>query len=253
MQHPGACAARGLTGFRMLDCAYGALAQMAPDRVCAASDGGNIGVSVGGYCEDRTPFIYVDFMCGTWGGRPYADGLEGSSNMLANMAAQSVEITEAEYPVEILATELTTDRCGAGRFRGGAPFYRDYRITEDQAVVQVRADRQQIAPYGLSGGGSGEPGECIFDPYGEPRRLASKVTMECKRGDVVRWVLPGGGGWGDPLTREPDRVLRDVRNAIISLERAKMDYGVVINVQDWSVDVPATQTLRATLSARQTR
>ena len=249
MQHPGACAARGLTGFRMLDCAYGALAQMAPHKVCAASDGGNIGVSVGGYREDRTPFIYVDFMCGTWGGRPYADGLEGSSNMLANMAAQSVEITEAENPVEILANELTTDRSGPGRYRGGAPFYRDYRVTEDRAVVQMRADRQQIPPYGLSGGHPGQPGECVFDPYGEPRRLASKVTMECERGDVVRWILPGGGGWGDPLEREPERVLRDVRNDIVSLERAKSDYGVVINIDNWSVDFPATQSLRAALSA----
>ena len=64
---PGACAARGLTGFRMLDCAFGALAKMAPDKVCAASDGGNIGVSVGGYRADRSPFIYIDFTCGTWG------------------------------------------------------------------------------------------------------------------------------------------------------------------------------------------
>ena len=95
-------------------------------------------------------------MCGTWGGRPFADGLEGSSNVLANMAAQSVEVTEAENPVEILANELTTDRCGAGRYRGGAPFYRDYRVSEDSAVVQIRADRQQIPPYGLSGGAPGK-------------------------------------------------------------------------------------------------
>ena len=250
MVHPGACAARGLTGFRMLDCAYGALAKMAPDRVCAASDGGNIGVSVGGYREDRTPFIYVDFMCGTWGGRPFADGLEGSSNVLANMAAQSVEITEAENPVEILANELTTDRCGAGRYRGGAPFYRDYRITEETAVVQVRADRQQFPPYGLSGGAPGKPGECVFDPLGEPKRLPSKVTMNCQRGDVVRWILPGGGGWGDPLVREPGQVLRDVRNDIVSLDCAKTDYGVVIDSRNWSVDEAATEMLRVGMTAQ---
>ena len=250
MVHPGACAARGLTGFRMLDCAYGALAQMAPERVCAASDGGNIGVSVGGYRNDRTPFIYVDFMCGTWGGRPFADGLEGSSNVLANMAAQSVEVTEAENPVEILANELTTDRCGAGRYRGGAPFYRDYRVSEDSAVVQIRADRQQIPPYGLSGGAPGKPGECIFDPYGQPKKLPSKVTMDCHRGDVVRWVLPGGGGWGDPLEREPEQVLRDVRNEIVSRESAQSDYGVVIEPQAWRVDEAATQSLRTEMTSR---
>src|SRR5579885_3354053 len=74
---PAACAARGLTGFRMVDCLFGALAKMLPDRVFAASDGGNTGVSIGGYHADRTPFIYVDFTCCAWGARPYADGLDG--------------------------------------------------------------------------------------------------------------------------------------------------------------------------------
>jgi N-methylhydantoinase B len=74
--------------------------------VFAASDGGNTGVSIGGYHADRKPFIYVDFTCGTWGGRPFADGLDGNSNMFANMASTSVEITEAEHPIQILAYEL---------------------------------------------------------------------------------------------------------------------------------------------------
>src|SRR6202521_4193286 len=72
---PASCAARGLTGFRMVDCMFGALAKMLPDRVFAASDGGNTGVSIGGYHADRSPFIYVDFTCCAWGGRPDADGL----------------------------------------------------------------------------------------------------------------------------------------------------------------------------------
>src|SRR5213080_3973046 len=83
---PAACAARGLTGFRMVDCCFGALAMMVPERVFAASDGGNTGISIGGYHADRTPFIYVDFTCGTWGGRPFADGLDGNSHIFANMA-----------------------------------------------------------------------------------------------------------------------------------------------------------------------
>src|SRR5205814_515179 len=77
---PGACAARGLTGFRMVDCMFGALAKMLPEQVFAASDGGNTGVSIGGYLPDRTPFIYVDFTCCAWGARPYADGLEADAD-----------------------------------------------------------------------------------------------------------------------------------------------------------------------------
>src|SRR6202035_948449 len=93
---PAACAARGLTGFRMVDCIFGALAQMLPDKVFASSDGGNTGISIGGWDADRRPFIYVDFTCCAWGGRPYADGLDGNSNIYANMASQSIEVTETE-------------------------------------------------------------------------------------------------------------------------------------------------------------
>ena len=252
MELPGACAARGLTGFRMLDCAFGALAKMAPDKVCAASDGGNVGISVGGYRADRSPFIYVDFTCGTWGGRPFSDGLEGNANLLANMAAQSAEVSEIENPVEILANELVADACGAGRFRGGAPFYRDYRMREEEATVQVRSDRQIHRPYGLYGGRPGAPGAVLLNPGEEAKTLPSKVTMTCRRGDVVRWVLPGGGGWGDPLDRDPGRVLRDVRNELVSPTAAERDYGVVVDTGRWTVDEAATARLRAERRAAQT-
>ena len=96
---PAACAARGLTGFRMVDCMFGALAMMLPDKVKAAGDGGNTGISIGGYDADRKPFVYVDFTCGAWGARPWADGLDGNSHMFANMASHSIEVTEAEQPI----------------------------------------------------------------------------------------------------------------------------------------------------------
>ena len=241
---PGACAARALTGFRMLDCAFGALAKMSPERVGAAGDGGNVGVSIGGYDKHRKPFIYVDFACGTWGGRPWADGLEGNTNLFINMASQSVEVTESEHPIEILAYELAGDRCGAGKYRGGAPFYRDYRLNEQEAVLQVRADRQTVRPYGLYGGKPGKPGSSHFNPETEDRKLPSKVTMEFHAGDVLRYVLAGGGGWGDALERHADAVLSDARNEIISVETARQDYGVVIDAQTWAVDTVATDKLR---------
>jgi len=106
---PAASAARGLTGFRMLDTCFGALAQMLPDRSIAASEGGNTGVSIGGYYPDRRPFIFVEFICSAWGGRAWADGLDGNANMLANMSLPPVEITEAEQPLQILCTEFIQD------------------------------------------------------------------------------------------------------------------------------------------------
>jgi N-methylhydantoinase B len=246
---PGATAARGLTGFRMVDCCFGALAMMVPDQVFAASDGGNTGISIGGYDADRKPFIYVDFTCGTWGGRPFADGLDGNSNMFANMASTSVEITEAEQPIQILAYEFMADRAGAGKYRGGTPYRRDYRFLEAEAILQVRSDRRTIRPYGLYGGHPGKPSSNYLNPDDENQPLESKLTMTIRRGEVFRHELAGAGGWGDPLEREPQAVLKDVRNELISLAAAADDYGVVIDTHTWTIDEAATERCRAGLRA----
>ena len=240
---PAACAARGLTGFRMVDCMLGALAKMLPDKVCAASDGGNSGVSIGGYDKNRNPYIYVDFACGTWGGRPWADGLQGNSNMFANMASQSVEVIEAEQPIEILAYELLPDRAGAGKFRGGAPYCREYRFTESEAVLQVRTDRAKFRPYGLYGGHPGQGSANYLNPGRENRKLTSKPTMTIKMGDVFRHELAGGGGWGDPLDRDPTLVLKDVLDELVSIDAARRQYGVVINLDHRNVEASATNAL----------
>lgn len=244
---PAACAARGLTGFRMVDCCFGALAQMVPDRVFAASDGGNTGISIGGYYPDRSPFIYVDFTCGTWGGRPFADGLDGNSNLFANMASTSVEVTEAEHPIQLLAYEFIADKAGAGKYRGGTPYRRDYRFLAEEGILQVRSDRRMFRPYGLYGGYPGKPSWNYLNPERENQLLESKITMTITRGDVFRHEVAGAGGWGDPLERDPAAVLKDVRNELISVPAAQDEYGVVIDPQRWTVDAAATQRLRATL------
>ncbi|MBT7976481.1 MAG: hydantoinase B/oxoprolinase family protein, partial [Rhodospirillaceae bacterium] len=249
---PAACAARGLTGFRMGDCMFGALAMMLPDRVCAASDGGNTGVSIGGYDDERKPYIYVDFSCGTHGGRPWADGLQGNSNMFANMASQSIEVIETEQPMQILSYELVADRAGAGKYRGGAPFRRDYRFLEREAVLQVRSDRQKYRPYGLYGGYPGQPSANSLNPDKENRTMASKITMEIGYGTVFRHELAGGGGWGDPLERDTEKVLMDVRNELVSTEAAFKDYGVMVDTATWTVDADATEARRAAIRAGRT-
>jgi N-methylhydantoinase B len=242
---PAACAARGLTGFRMVDCAFGALALLVPDKVGAASDGGNTGVSIGGYDANRKPYIFVDFACGTWGGRPWADGLQGNSNIFANMASQSIEVIEAEQPMQILSYEFLTDRAGAGEFRGGAPYQRDYRFLEKEAVLQVRSDRRAVRPYGLYGGRAGKPSMNYLNPDGENRPLTTKPTMNIARGDVFRHELAGGGGWGDPYKRDPRAVLQDVRNELVSVGAAREEYGVAVDAETWTVDLAVTETLRA--------
>jgi N-methylhydantoinase B len=242
---PAATAARGLTGFRMVDCCYGALAMMLPDRVFAASEGGNTGISIGGYYADRRPFIYVDFLCSAWGGRPWADGLDGNANMMANLSSQPCEVCEIEHPLEILSFEFIQDVAGPGKFRGGMSVRRDYRFLEAEAVLQVRSDRRTFRPYGLYGGSPGKPSRNVINPGREDRVVPAKVTMTIRRGDIYRHEQPGPGGWGDPLEREPPRVLRDVRNEFVSLASARDDYGVVIDPERFTVDEAATVALRA--------
>jgi N-methylhydantoinase B len=241
---PAACAARGLTGFRMVDCMFGALSQMLPDKVFASSDGGNTGISIGGWDAERRPFIYVDFTCCAWGGRPYADGLDGNSNIYANMASQSIEITETEQPIAITAYEFIPDAMGPGKFRGGAPFRRDYRFLAEEGILQVRSDRRDFRPYGLYGGGPGKPSMNYLNPDRENRPLPSKLTMTIRHGDVFRHEVAGAGGWGDPLERDPAMVLRDVRNELVSRAAARADYGVVLVENPLAVDEAATLALR---------
>jgi N-methylhydantoinase B len=247
---PAACAARGLTGFRMLDCTFGALAMLVPDKVFAACDGGNSGLTIGGYDAARKPFIFVDFFSGSWGARPWADGIDGNSNMFANMASQPIEVIEAEQPLQVLRYEFVTDGGGAGKFRGGVPYRRDYRFLESEAILQVRSDRHDHRPYGLQGGQPGKPSQNVMDPDGAHRLLDPKLTMTIKRGAVFRHSLPGSGGWGDPLERDPAKVLADVRNDFVSLAAAATEYGVVINPQTMTVDEAATTRRRERIRAR---
>ena len=245
---PAACAARGLTGFRGVDCCFGALAQLYPDRVYAASDGGNTGITIGGYDKALRPFIYVDFLSGCWGGRPWADGLDGNTSMFANMASFSAEVIEAENPLEVLDYEFVPDTGGAGLFRGGMSQRKTWRMLADEGILQVRADRQTHRPYGLQGGGAGAAGRNVLDP-GQPteQKLHAKLTMTLRKGQVFRHELPGAGGWGDPLDRDLSLVAKDLRDGLVTLEGAARDYGVVALGDPPQIDAAATEALRARL------
>ncbi len=241
---PAACAARGLTGFRAADCAFGALAQLYPDRVFAASDGGNTGITIGGTNADRRPFIYVDFMSGAWGGRPTRDGLDGNTNMFANMASFSIEAIESDNPIEVLDYEMVPDTGGPGLYRGGLSLQRTWRLLADEAILQVRADRHTHRPYGLQGGGEGAASRNILNPgAADEHELRAKLTMQLRKGEIYRHQLPGAGGWGDPFTRDLAAVAEDLKLGKITAAAATLDYGVVI--RDGAIDQDASRALRA--------
>jgi N-methylhydantoinase B len=152
---PGPCAARALTGYRVFDTMLGALAQIVPDRVPAAGEGGNSVICISGLRENRKPFIIVDMICGAWGGRPDKDGLEAVTNASQNLSNMPVEVMEAEHPVRVEEYAFVPDSCGAGRWRGGVGLRRAYRILAPEALLQLRTDRVAFRPYGLAGGGPG--------------------------------------------------------------------------------------------------
>ena len=247
---PAACGARGITGFRMVDAVMGALAQAIPTRVPAAGEGGSSLPSIGGY-KDGQPFVYVETILGTWGGRPNRDGAEGVSNPGANQSNQPIEMIEAELPLEIQRYGLVQDSGGAGKYRGGLALVREYRLLADEAVLTVRSDRRSHLPYGVQGGRPGSPSWNILNPGAGQRILPTlpMSAMPIAKGDVFRHILAGGGGYGDPLEREPAHVLEDVLDEKQSIAYARREYGVVIDAATMTVDQPATQRLREGMAA----
>jgi N-methylhydantoinase B len=242
---PAACAARGLTGLRTADLMFGVLAQITPARAMAASEGGPTGVSIGGYDANRQPFVFVEFISSAWGGRSHLDGIDGITTPISNNSNTPAEVSEAEYPIAIDQYEFAPDSGGPGKFRGGLGVQRSYRLLEEEATLQVRADRQRFRPFGLFGGKPGTPSKNVLRRNGEVTTLPAKFTMTMRRGDVLHHVQPGAGGLGDPFERDPERVLVDVQNEKVSLEGARRDYGVVVDPMSWKVDVQETARLRS--------
>ena len=242
---PGACAARALTGYRMLDVILGALAQALPERVPAAGEGGNTVLSMGGITSDRRPFVLVDMITGAWGGRPDKDGMEAVTNPSQNMSNSPVEVLEAHHPIRVDEYGFVPDSCGAGRFRGGLGLRRRYTLLNDEATLQLRSDRMTFRPYGLAGGAPARGTRNVLNPDGEAREMPAKFATTLRRGDAILHEQPGGGGHGDPFARDPERVAEDVRDEKVSIEYARREHGVVIDPGTLKVDEAATRVARA--------
>ncbi|MCC7271242.1 MAG: hydantoinase B/oxoprolinase family protein [Alphaproteobacteria bacterium] len=242
---PAPVAARALTGYRVMDAMFGALAQIVPDVMPAAGEGGNTVVCIAGRRPDRQPFIIVDMISGCWGGRPDQDGIEAITNPSQNLSNTPVEVLERQHPVRVEEYALVPDSCGAGRWRGGVGLARSYRLLADEAVLQLRADRVRFAPYGLDGGGEGgRAGNWLGE--GEDRRaLPGKVTMTMRGGELLTHHQAGGGGHGDPFARDPALVGRDVWNGKISAAFARDRHRVVVDPESGMVDASQTARLRA--------
>lgn len=248
--YPGATFMRGLTIYRINNVLLGALAEAMPDRAIAADEGGTTIVLMEGYDNHGERFLYMETISGAWGARAKRDGIDCASNVTGLQSNTPVEILETEYPIEVVRYGFVPDTGGAGRTRGGLSLVREYRFLAESGTLQIRADRVRFAPYGLYGGQPGGNSANIFDPYGDNIELEAKVkNRPIHAGDVVRHVLAGGGGFGWPFERPPDRVLADVRDEKVSVAAARDVYGVAIDPATLVVDVEETERLRADLRA----
>jgi N-methylhydantoinase B len=244
---PAASAMRGVTGFRLADTVLGALAQAVPARVPAAGEGGVSLVFIGGYEANGEAFVMSDLIAGTWGGRPTKDGIDGITNPAAVVSNIPAELMELEYPVRVEQYGLIQDTGGAGKYRGGLALIRDWRFVGEEATVSTRSDRRKHRPYGLQGGLSGAPSSFeVFEVIanGKATVRGTKDTFQIRRGDLIRHRTAGGGGWGNPLERDPQMVLKDVLYEKVSVARARELYGVVVDAERLQIDDEATRLLR---------
>jgi len=171
---------------------------------------------------------------GAWGGRPDRDGLEGVANLCANQSNQPIELVEAENPLEVTRYALRPDSGGPGRFRGGLGLIREYRLLADEADLTVRSDRRDHPPYGLQGGSTGAPSANYLNGQLLPTLPMRAIPL--KKGDLFRHDMAGGGGFGDPLERDPARVREDVLDGKVSVEAARRDYGVRVDPASLTAD-----------------
>jgi N-methylhydantoinase B len=243
VQPPAGGGARAIMQQRFVDVLMQAFAQVMPERVMAASS--HWANPILGGLDPRTGrrFVYYDIIIGGFGGRPMSDGMEATPNAF-NIDGIPVEVNETSYPVLTERVELVPDSAGAGRHRGGHAVRKDVRIMGDDVTLSNLTDRHRFAPPGVLGGGEGALGGTVLNGDREDARpLHSKGTYKLANGDLVSTWLAGGGGYGDPLEREPARVAADVVAGLLSVERAGEAYGVAV-AADGTVDAAATAELR---------
>ena len=242
---PAATGTRGLTGFRVLDAVFGALAAAVPDRVAGASDGGLSLVTIGGVRPGGERFSVVELLSGAWGGQADHEGQDGVPNLGANVSNIPVEMLEAAVPVRVERYGYVADTGGAGRHRGGLSLEREYTFL-GEAVLSVRADRERILPYGI---GAGRAGNAVRQ---RARRRAAR-SDGCRRssrgrsspatGSITGPRAPAAGATRSSAS--PRRSRPTSGTGSCRAERALAAYGVVVERPTGAtLDAAATEAER---------
>lgn len=225
-----------------------ALAPFVPDKRIAGGSGSAALVLGGRDGATNRAYVHYEIFSGGTGARTGKDGVSATAFHLSNCKTAPIEIIESEFPTRVERFEMLPDSGGAGEWRGGLGFVRDYRILTDDVRFSMRTDKHKIAPFGSDTGLAGGLGACVVNPQtGSEKRLPSRFgDHPLGHNDIVRIERPGGGGLGAPKRRSIERVLEDVRQGYVSLEKAAADYGVAVDLSSGEprLDAKKTQILR---------
>jgi N-methylhydantoinase B len=212
----------------LIDLFTQALAPVLPQRVAAASYGDSMVSYISGL-RDRNGelFVNIDCLVGGWGAW---DGADGESSLInsVNGSIQDfpIEIVESRYPLRVRRYAVRNGSAGAGRWRGGCGTIREFEIESDDIWISLWYERSKTPAWGLFGGSAGAPPRVDVNPATPGARQLLKVNrLELHAGDVVVCRSGGGGGFGDPLQRDPQLVAQDVAERFVTVDQAREQYG----------------------------
>jgi N-methylhydantoinase B len=243
-EFPAALGCRTHALARLFDVLGGALGKGAPELSTAAGYGTSPYLLYNGTDDSGEFFHLMEITYGGIPGRPLGDGMDAHSwwPLFENIPT---EYLESYYPITVLEYGSLIDSGGAGFHRGGNAVHKVYRFERDGEIA-IHDDRDRSQPWGILGGLPGASSKKkLIRTDGTQENLPSKISrVPVRKGDILIYKTAGGGGWRDPLTRPAEKVQKDVRNNLVSIEKARNDYGVVLNEKDLSVNASATEKLR---------
>ncbi|MFW6205322.1 MAG: hydantoinase B/oxoprolinase family protein, partial [Actinomycetota bacterium] len=250
---PAPTNARTFVILRLLGVLAGVLAKAVGGRMPADQETIRYTGVYGTDAEGR-PYLMREVLGGGSGGRPYADG-EDTIHVVPDSRNLPTEFSESRFPFVVERLGLAVDSGGPGRQRGGLGYDKHIRMLRDAHFMAI-ADRSILSCWGVAGGRAGRPFAVTIDPGGPNERDVDALAdaEPVRAGEVIRIRTTGGGGWGDPLDRPYDEVLRDLRWGKISVEGARDDYGVVVTggADDPLLDESASDALRSRLREQRT-
>jgi N-methylhydantoinase B len=223
-----------------------ALAHFVPERRIAGGSGSAALVLGGRDAQSNRAYVHYEIFSGGTGARVGKDGVSATAFHLSNCRTAPIEIIESEFPTRVERFEMLCDSGGAGEWRGGLGFVREYRLLADEVRFSMRTDKHAIAPFGSRDGLPGGKGACLINPESNTaKQLPSRFgDHRLGRNDTIRVERPGGGGLGNPLNRPVEKVVDDLRQGYISTARARSDYGVAVRIAEGEPIVNEGETAR---------